>query len=376
MWLNAASGWFRTGRNPGLAGNHLQYLRNLCRHCDWAGCLVEDLCQASQVGAESEQHRHGRGDGILLARLPLDFERRAGTTKSAYLEDVSDDGRYVLAGSVDSGSSLLYVVDTTTGYATQILLTLQGEKAEASFSPDGSQIVFAYSNDHWQSSAIMLADVHGRNVRTVLAQDANDSWPRFSPDGKTIYFIRTSGASNQRGLDLFSMSVEGKKVTQLTHQHFSFGGEPYVKAAPDVSSDGKQLFLTTQEALRIIPLPPTEGQTNSLPFDLPNSPHPRIYVSAYFSSDDQAVVFMAASEGKDGYDYDAYQGDLQSRKVQNLTKNNGYATDFRPSNRGHKAVFLKWKFSYFQKLPRSFQMQLMDMRSGTVTPVNFKGLPT
>lgn len=84
---------------------------------------------------------------------------------------------------------------------------------------------------------------------------------------------------------------------------------------------------------------------------------------------------MAASEGKDGYDYDAYRVDLPSRKVQKLTENNGYASDFRLSVGGNKAVFLKGKFSRFQKLPRSFQLQSMDMQSGAVTPVNFTGLP-
>jgi Tol biopolymer transport system component len=110
-------------------------------------------------------------------------------------------------------------------------------------------------------------------------------------------------------------------------------------------------------------------------FNLPNAPPSRQYVSAYFSPDDRGVVFMAASEGKDGYDYDAYRVDLASRKVQKLTENNSYASDFRLSVAGNKAVFLKWKFSRLQRLPRSFQMQLMDMPSGAVTPVNFAGLP-
>ena len=208
-----------------------------------------------------------------------------------------------------------------------------------------------------------------------MAEGGNDSWPRFSRDGRTIYFVRTTGESNQKGFDLFSTSLDGRNVTQLTHQHFNFNGEPYLQAAPVLSSDGKQLLFTTNESLELCSLSSPNPQPRSLLFNLPNAPPSRQFVSAYFSPDDRGIVFMAASEGKNGYGYDIYRVDLPSRRVEKLTENNGYASDFRLSVGGDKAVFLKWKFSRFQKLPRSFQMKLMDMQNGRVTPVNFAGLP-
>jgi len=221
----------------------------------------------------------------------------------------------------------------------------------------------------------MLTDLAGQNPRPLLASGANDSWPRFSRDGQTIYFVRTTGESNHKGFDLFSTSLDGRNVTQLTRQHFNFNGEPYLQAAPVLSSDGKQLLFTTSESLELCSLSSPHPQPSNLLFHLPNTPPSRQYVSAYFSPDDRGIVFMAASEGKDGYGYDVYRVDLPSRRVEKLTKNNGYASDFRLSVGGNKAVFLKWKFSRFQKLPRSFQLELMDMKSGRVTPVNFTGLP-
>jgi dipeptidyl aminopeptidase/acylaminoacyl peptidase len=295
-------------------------------------------------------------------------------TNPAQLEDVSDDGKFVLVGSTVSGSSTLYKVDTSTGSASRLAGTTQGYGSEASISPDSTQVVFAYSKNE-QDYTIMLTDLARQNPHPVLAEGGDDSWPRFSRDGRTIYFVRTTGESNQKGFDLFSTSLDGRNVTQLTHQHFSFNGEPYLHAAPVLSSDGKQLLFTTDESLELCSLSSPNPQPSNLLFQLPNAPRSRQYVSAYFSPDDRGVVFMAASEGKDAYNYDAYRVDLQSRKVQKLTENNGYASDFRLSVGGNKAVFLKWKFSRFQKLPRSFQLQLMDMQSGAVTPVNFAGLP-
>lgn len=294
-------------------------------------------------------------------------------TNPAHLEDVSDDGKFVLAGSYVPGSSALYKIDSSTGNVSRLTAASQGYEAEASFSPDGTQIVFAYSkNEH--DYTIMLTDLDGQNPHPVLAEGGSDSWPRFSRDGRTIYFVRTTGAPDP-GFDLFSTSLDGSNVTQLTHHHFSFNDEPYLQAAPIVSSDGKQLLFTTNQSLLLCSLSGPSQQPSNLLFQLPNAPPSRQYVSAYFSHDDQGIVFMGATEGKNGYDYDAYRVDLPSRKVQKLTENNGYASDFRLSAGGNKAVFLKWKFSRFQKLPRSFQLQLMDMQSGTVKPINFKGLP-
>jgi Tol biopolymer transport system component len=222
----------------------------------------------------------------------------------------------------------------------------------------------------------MLTDIGGRNSHPLLREQGNDWWPRFSRDGRTIYFVRLTGNSRPDRFDLYSTSLDGKDVTQLTHQHFSFDGEPYLQAAPALSSDGKQLLFTTDESLQLCSVSNGNQQPSNFLFPLTNAPSSRHYVSSYFSPDDKGIVFMAASEGKDGYGYDAYRVDLLSRRVQKLTENNGYASDFRLSVGGNKAVFLKWKFSRFQHLPRSFQMQLLDMQSGRITPVNFRGLPS
>jgi len=295
-------------------------------------------------------------------------------TNNISLEAVADDGRFVLAQSSPSGSSALYKIETSTGAASRLTSMPSGYEGDATISPDGLQVAFTYSNDE-RNHTIMLTDLSGKNTKPLLREGGNDSWPQFSRDGKTIYFMRTTGVASGAGFDLFSTSLDGKIVTRLTHQHFSFNGGPYLQAAPAVSSDGSQLLLTSNDSLRLYSLASLNQQPTSVAFRLPNSPPSPLYVSAYFSPDDRNIVFMAAAEGKDGYEYDAYRGDPTSRDVQRITNNNGYASDFRVSTGGKKAVFLKWKLSRFQKLPRGFQLQLMDMQSGTVIPLRFAGLP-
>ena len=282
-------------------------------------------------------------------------------TNSAHLEAVTDDGKFVLASPDRSGSAALYSVDTSTGDASRLTAVSHGYEANGAFSPNNRDVAFAYSEDE-KNYTIMLTDISGKGPRPLLQKGGNDSWPQFSRDGRKIYFLRTTG----KGFDLFSAGVDGSELTQLTHQHFSFDGEPYLQAAPALSSDARQLLFTTNDSLQLYSLSDGDHRPENLLFPLPNAPASRNYVSAYFSPDDAGVVFMASSESNGAYGYDAYRVDLLSRKVQKLTANNGYASDFRVSLSGKKAVFLKWQFTRFQKLPHNFQMQLMDMGNGQV----------
>jgi dipeptidyl aminopeptidase/acylaminoacyl peptidase len=289
-----------------------------------------------------------------------------------HLEDVSDDGRYVLAQEYLRGSSSIFFrIDTRTGAASPLTMTGHGFDSFANFSPDGSQIVFAHSDDE-KNYTIMLADASGSNPHALLAQGGNDSSPRFSQDGRTIYFIRTEG----NGIDLFSSTLDGKVVTQLTHERYTSKLGPYLRAGPVVSPDGKQMvYVTVDDRLQLCSLSGTNQKPADLLFPLPGTPSSRNYVSAYFSPDSKAILFMAATDGKDRYGYDIYRLEIDSREVRNLTRNHAYASDFCLSVGGKEAVFLKWKFSRFQRLPRSFQLELMDMQSGSITPINITGLP-
>ncbi|MCH7227354.1 S41 family peptidase [Haloferula sp. A504] len=79
-------------------------------------------------------------------------------------------------------------------------------------SPDGAKVVFEWRDDLW------AAPVSGGRASRITAHPARDSYPVFSPDGKTLYFCSTrSGA-----LQLFSMPSEGGPATQ--HSFHSEGG--------------------------------------------------------------------------------------------------------------------------------------------------------
>ncbi|SVB75115.1 uncharacterized protein METZ01_LOCUS227969, partial [marine metagenome] len=68
------------------------------------------------------------------------------------------------------------------------------------------QIAFSYHGDIW------VADNDGDNARRLTAHVANDTFPRFSPDGQWIAFTSNRMGNN----DVFVVSVNGGVPQQLT----------------------------------------------------------------------------------------------------------------------------------------------------------------
>ena len=71
-------------------------------------------------------------------------------------------------------------------------------------------------------------------------------------------------------------------------------------------------------------------------------PGGKVLGDGQYTRSGRAVLFMSASDGTDGYDYDVYEMDLKTGVLEQLTTRNGYSTGLRVSPDGDLAVFLKW----------------------------------
>ncbi len=102
-------------------------------------------------------------------------------------------------------------------------------------SPDGKTVAFAVSTPDFDGNrsahSVWTVPLEGGAPRR-LADLA--SRPRWSPDGKRIYYVSTSGDSSQ----IWSMNPDGSGATQITHISTEADGET-------VSGDGKYLILTS-----------------------------------------------------------------------------------------------------------------------------------
>ena len=115
-------------------------------------------------------------------------------------------------------------------------LSTMREAADAQISPDGKQIVFVVSETAPDRSRALrrlwLVSAQGGEVRRLTNDDASESTPRWSPDGKWIAFI--SNRDKQAGLWVAAATGGAPKLVThlfrsnfyLTHEGESFTWSP------------------------------------------------------------------------------------------------------------------------------------------------------
>src|SRR5580658_967863 len=107
--------------------------------------------------------------------------------------------------------------------------------ADPQLSPDGKTVAFAVSLPDIDANkslhSVWTVPLEGGAPRKLA--DLADR-PRWSPDGKRLYYVSTTGDASQ----IWSMNPDGSGATQITHLSTEADGEL-------VSADGKYLVFTS-----------------------------------------------------------------------------------------------------------------------------------
>ncbi len=236
-------------------------------------------------------------------------------------------------------------------------------------SPDGKRVVFVVRVTDLEANRgrtdLWLVDMDGSGLRRLTSHPDADHSPRWSPDGKLVYFLSTRSGSSQ----IWRIAADGGEAEQVTREpldvgtfilspdgtHFALSMEVFPDAAPadtkkklDEIAERKttgriydRLFIrhwdTWKDGRRshVFVMPAAGGTAvdvmKGMDADCPSKPFGGAEEMA-FTSDGKSIVFTARDAGEEAWstDLDLYVAAIDgSGKPRCLTEAN-QATDTHP----------------------------------------------
>jgi eukaryotic-like serine/threonine-protein kinase len=159
----------------------------------------------------------------------------------------SRDGGRIAFESIRSGSVALSMKASTEEGAEEVLFESPAIKIPCDFSPDGRFLVY-YVPDPTTGTDLWLLPLATRVPSVFLRTDANELWGQFSPDGRSIAY-----QSNETGR------------YEIYVRPFPSGGGPIAVSTaggvyPRWSHDGKELYFIAPDA-KLMAAPIRAGAT-------------------------------------------------------------------------------------------------------------------
>jgi Periplasmic component of the Tol biopolymer transport system len=321
-----------------------------------------------------------RGVLLLFLHTCLSYGgSQIGQIKSIAL---SPNGKVIAVGFDKGNTSFIYKVAVDTGRATRLTSAKSGEESMPAFSPDGKQIAYSYSPENGAHYRIVIGNIDGSDLRHWAASESDEFSPVFMPDSKTVIFSRSGffgsyspiAQPHSHAWRFYSGDLDGTNVRELTSESF------YMASPASASPDGKHIVIATEGVdtnrnIAVYSLDRPGKPTQSLQPHVPGEVDHKnpIFNFPNYMPDGKSILFMAASGGKHGYDYDVYLVDLGTGSLVRLTNGNGYATDLKLSADGNIAVFLKWH-SDWRGTPDRSEPYLLDMQTHKLRPLKVTGL--
>lgn len=159
--------------------------------------------------------------GISFVQITKDGSEVCGTTfrlagwYSGRDLSVSPDGNKITYLGYKNKTRNVYITNTNT-LGSSVQRTFRAGVNSASFSPDGSEIVFSESRDG--TALVNITSAEGGNI---IRQVATGDYPAFSHDGQKVFFSRYESGSNSI-LNRLSGKVAKKTLNIETYSVWSY----------------------------------------------------------------------------------------------------------------------------------------------------------
>lgn len=114
-----------------------------------------------------------------------------------------------------------------------------GREFSPAFSPEGDRLAFVWSGENDDNNDIYVKYIDEGNPLRLTTNIADDLNPKWSPDGQTVAFYRSS----PNGAGVYLVSAMGGGERRLTDAHNQFGSLA-IHGYLSWSADGKQIALS------------------------------------------------------------------------------------------------------------------------------------
>jgi serine/threonine protein kinase/Tol biopolymer transport system component len=163
------------------------------------------------------------------------------------LTDISPNGSELLIGSVGTGEEApFYILPLPPGLPRRL-----GDifAHDASWSPDGEQIVYARANE------LYVAKHDGSGSRLLVSLSGPAEWPRWSPDGKVLRFTLNDLKKGSQAL--WEVASDGTHLRPL----IPGWSDPPAECCGNWTPDGKYFVFTSERERTAINLYVLEEKT-------------------------------------------------------------------------------------------------------------------
>ena len=188
----------------------------------------EPLGAENMIIFTSDRSEDGSFDLFLIDPDTLEITALDTGFNMALLPSWSPDGSQIVFA--ESTNWNLYTVNADGSEITQIT---DFRSNNADWSPDGNQLVFQsdHQNEPENIPDVYKIDLSGENLTELVdLPDQLDYSPRWSPDGSSILFL----SSRSGNIEIHTMNPDGSNIVQVTE------GKSPVKAA-SWSPDGQKI---------------------------------------------------------------------------------------------------------------------------------------
>jgi len=147
---------------------------------------------------------------VLMMKDPKDTSKRK--PPEPYVINKFKFKQDITGYQYDTSRTHLYLFDVAAKKITQQLTSGVYSEADAAWSPDGTKIAFVSNRtqdpDRNENTDIWIIDtIRGSAAKKLTAWNGGDADPQWSPDGKTIAYVRTTSDATYEMYDQTSLCI-------------------------------------------------------------------------------------------------------------------------------------------------------------------------